>query len=172
MKITQKGIIAVILTAGAGAGIYEARQASIWRSQARMLQQAAAANAADIERLNRERDDAVARQTALEGENERLLHAVNNLPNLRAELERLRAIEQQQAQSKSTSQKPYDPFSQSVLTLTSHAGNITNFSPDTWFIVEKAPVDKDYDSCFKFGNGRTASRATGIGEARDPDAPY
>ena len=37
---------------------------------------------------------------------------------------RLRAIEQQQAQSKSTREKPDDPFSQSVLTLTSHAASL------------------------------------------------
>lgn len=50
-----------------------------------------------------------------------------------------------------------------------HAGNLNEFSPDTWFIAEKAPVDKDYDSRAKFGNGRSTVVNTGIGEAGDPD---
>lgn len=50
-----------------------------------------------------------------------------------------------------------------------HAGNLSDFSPDTWFIAEKAPVDKDYDSRAKFGNGRATIVNTGVGEAGDPD---
>lgn len=50
-----------------------------------------------------------------------------------------------------------------------HAGNLSDFPPDTWFIVEKAPVDKDYDSRAKFGNGRSTIVSTGVGEAGDPD---
>lgn len=49
------------------------------------------------------------------------------------------------------------------------AGNLSDFSADTWFIAEKAPVDKDYDSRAKFGNGRSTIVGTGVGEAGDPD---
>jgi hypothetical protein len=50
-----------------------------------------------------------------------------------------------------------------------HTGNLSDLPPDAWIIAEKAPVDKDYDSRAKFGNGRSTVIATGIGEAGDPD---
>jgi RNA polymerase sigma factor (sigma-70 family) len=52
-----------------------------------------------------------------------------------------------------------------------HTGNVNDFPSGTWFVAEKAPVDKDYDSREKFGLGTSESFATGIGEAGDPDAP-
>jgi hypothetical protein len=50
-----------------------------------------------------------------------------------------------------------------------HTGNANEFPSGTWFVVEKAPVDKDYDSREKFGLGTSESFSTGIGEAGDPD---
>ena len=50
-----------------------------------------------------------------------------------------------------------------------HTGNISDFDPKAWFVVEKAPVDKDYDTRGKFGNGTSSLSGTGIGEAGDPD---
>jgi len=50
-----------------------------------------------------------------------------------------------------------------------HAGNANDFPSGTWFIAEKTPVDKDYDSREKFGLGTSEGVATGIGEAGDPD---
>jgi RNA polymerase sigma factor (sigma-70 family) len=50
-----------------------------------------------------------------------------------------------------------------------HTGNLSDFTQETWFIIEKAPVDKDYDSRSKFGNGTSTTINTGIGEAGDPD---
>jgi RNA polymerase sigma factor (sigma-70 family) len=47
------------------------------------------------------------------------------------------------------------------------AGNLSDLPADAWIIVEKASVDKEYDSRAKFGNGRSSVIATGIGEAGD-----
>jgi len=52
-----------------------------------------------------------------------------------------------------------------------HTGNVKDYSSSTWFVVETAPVDKDYDSREKFGIGTSAAFATGIGESGDPDDP-
>jgi len=50
-----------------------------------------------------------------------------------------------------------------------HTGNISELDPRAWLVVEKAPVDKDYDSRGKFGNGFSTLIGTGVGEAGDPD---
>jgi len=52
-----------------------------------------------------------------------------------------------------------------------HTGNVKDYPSSTWFVVETAPVDKDYDSREKFGIGTSAAFATGIGESGDPDDP-
>jgi len=49
------------------------------------------------------------------------------------------------------------------------SGNVSNLPPDTWIVIEKAPVDKEYDSRAKFGNGRSAVTGTGIDSRVDPD---
>jgi RNA polymerase sigma factor (sigma-70 family) len=48
-------------------------------------------------------------------------------------------------------------------------GNIRNLPQDAYIIVEKTPVDKDYDSRAKFGLGRSSITDTGLGETGDPD---
>jgi RNA polymerase sigma factor (sigma-70 family) len=50
-----------------------------------------------------------------------------------------------------------------------HTGNLSDLPSGTWLVVEKAPVDKDYDSRAKFGNGTSTVISTGIGEAGDPE---
>jgi hypothetical protein len=50
-----------------------------------------------------------------------------------------------------------------------HSGNVNNYPTGTWFIVEKAPADKDYDTRLKFAPGTSTSISTGLGEAGDPD---
>ena len=50
-----------------------------------------------------------------------------------------------------------------------HTGKLSDFPQDTWFIAEKAPVDKDYDSRAKFGNGRSTVIGTGLDSAGDPE---
>ena len=48
-------------------------------------------------------------------------------------------------------------------------GNLSNLPPGTWLVVEKAPVDKDYDSRAKFGNWTSAVVGTGIDSRVDPE---
>jgi hypothetical protein len=50
-----------------------------------------------------------------------------------------------------------------------HTGNVSDFPSNTWFVVEKAPVDRNYDSREKFGMGRSSNYTTGSGESGDPD---
>ncbi len=50
-----------------------------------------------------------------------------------------------------------------------HAGNLSDLPPNAWLIAEKAPVDKEYDTRAKFGNGGATIISTGLGEDGDPD---
>jgi hypothetical protein len=50
-------------------------------------------------------------------------------------------------------------------------GNVANVPRDAYILVEKAPVDKEYDSRAKFGRGRSAVFGTGLHEAGDPNDP-
>ena len=65
MTTLQKITIAAAFVALAGTGIYEARQASQMREQNQVLQQQQAPLAAQIQKLQRERDDATNRLAAL-----------------------------------------------------------------------------------------------------------
>jgi hypothetical protein len=52
-------------------------------------------------------------------------------------------------------------------------GNLSDPSSDTYILVEKASVDKDYDTRFKFGNGSSSTIDTPVDENVDPeDASY
>lgn len=48
-------------------------------------------------------------------------------------------------------------------------GNVSDLPPDATNIAEKAPVDKEYDSRAKFGNGRSWIVGTGIDSTVDPE---
>lgn len=61
MTTLQKTLITVAITAAVGTAIYEARQASILRTEVRTLQQQQGPLAGQIEQLQRERDDALKR---------------------------------------------------------------------------------------------------------------
>ncbi|HEV2695392.1 MAG TPA: sigma-70 family RNA polymerase sigma factor [Verrucomicrobiae bacterium] len=50
-----------------------------------------------------------------------------------------------------------------------HTGDISDYPTDTYFVIENAPVDKEYDSRAKFGNGRSSVYSTGLGQSGDPD---
>jgi len=50
-----------------------------------------------------------------------------------------------------------------------HSGNVNDYPPGTWFIAEKAPVDKEYDTRMKSAPGTSTIISTGVGEAGDPD---
>ena len=72
MTTLQKTLITAAIAAAVGTGIYEARQASTLRTQIQTLQQQQAPLAAQIQQLQRERDEATNRLTALIAENEQL----------------------------------------------------------------------------------------------------
>jgi hypothetical protein len=272
MTTLQKTLITATLAAAVGTGIYEVRQAAGLRTQVRTLQQQEAANAEQIERVGRERDEATARQAMLQSENDRLHEAAAEVQKLRAEVARLQATQRPLTQARPAAVDTSDPFTQSVLALTAkavelsqrleqmpdkkipelqfltendwlravqdarfdtdagvrkalsklrslakdklpmgstlysytrasngqlptdlsqlkpyfripvddvilarykllHTGNLSDFPVGTWLISEKAPVDRDYDSRAKFGNGTGTIISTGIGEAGDPEDP-
>jgi RNA polymerase sigma factor (sigma-70 family) len=50
-----------------------------------------------------------------------------------------------------------------------HTGNVNDFPSNTCFVVETAPVDKDFDSRAKFGLGTSSIISTGIGSRVDPE---
>jgi len=97
MTTLQKALITTTVVAAVGSGIYEARQASIERSAAQILQQ----------QLSRERDNAAQQLTALREENERRNRAAAELASLRSEIDRLRRdSEELAALKKSTATDP------------------------------------------------------------------
>jgi RNA polymerase sigma factor (sigma-70 family) len=49
------------------------------------------------------------------------------------------------------------------------SGNASDLPRGAWIIVEKAPVDKEYDSRAKFGNGTSTFIATGVNQAGEAD---
>ena len=97
MTATQKALIALAITAAAGTGIYEARQASQFRDQVQALQQQQAPLAEQIQRLQRERHAATNELAELQQENERLKSDPNKteLLKFRGEVTRLRAASAQ-----------------------------------------------------------------------------
>lgn len=50
-----------------------------------------------------------------------------------------------------------------------HTGNVNDYPPDTWFIAEKAPVDKEYDTRLKSKPATSTIISTGPGREGDPD---
>ncbi len=72
MTILQKTIIVATLAAAVGTGIFEAHQNSQLRDQVQTLQQQQTASTEQLRQLQRERDDATNRLTALIAENEQL----------------------------------------------------------------------------------------------------
>ena len=102
MTTLQKTLVIATIMATAGAGIYEARQASTLRSQIQSLQQQQAPPADQIEQLTRERDEANAKLAALGEDKDRTSSNTAELLKLRGEvgvlrqqtneLEKLRAL--------------------------------------------------------------------------------
>jgi RNA polymerase sigma factor (sigma-70 family) len=92
MTTLQKTLVTATLAVVAGAGIYEARQASTLRSQVQTVQQQQAPLAEQIQQLQRERDNVTKRLAELQAENEQLKSNRNTaeLLKLRGEVARLR----------------------------------------------------------------------------------
>ncbi len=101
MTTFQKVLVGAALAAAVSTGIYEARQASVLRTQVRTLQQQQAPLAEQIDRLTRERDEALNGLTALRDESKQLNANVSELARLRAEVSRVRS--QELAHSKNNS---------------------------------------------------------------------
>lgn len=124
MTTLQKTLIAATLAAAIGMGIYGTRRASVSRSQVQALQQQQAPLLEQMERLMQERDAAVGKLAELQSDNERLSRDAVELPKLRGEVTRLRALEQQLGQLKASAASREDPFTQSILALTMRAGEL------------------------------------------------
>jgi RNA polymerase sigma factor (sigma-70 family) len=83
MTTVQKILVTATVAILAGAGIYEARQASTLRGQVQAVQQQQAPLAEKVEQLSREREDATRQLAALRDENERLNRNTPELLRLR-----------------------------------------------------------------------------------------
>jgi DNA repair exonuclease SbcCD ATPase subunit len=87
MTALQKTIVTATIAALAGAGIYEARQASQLSGQVQTLREQ---HAQQIQQLQSERDDATNKLAALRDDNERLNRNTSELLKLRGEVGALR----------------------------------------------------------------------------------
>ncbi len=90
MTTLQKSLIAATLAAAVGTGIYEAHQISRLRQQNQTLEQQQAPLAAEVQQLQRERDDATNRLASLADETVRLKKNPTEVLKLRGEVGRLR----------------------------------------------------------------------------------
>ncbi|MCW5553659.1 MAG: sigma-70 family RNA polymerase sigma factor [Verrucomicrobiae bacterium] len=90
MTALQKTLVTATVAVLAGAGIYEARQASQLREQVQTLQQQQATLAGQFQQLHSERDDATNRLAALSQDNERLNQNTTELLKLRGRVGLLR----------------------------------------------------------------------------------
>jgi RNA polymerase sigma factor (sigma-70 family) len=90
MTAFQKTLVAATVAVLAGAGIYEARQASTLRSEVQILQQHQASLTAQIQQLQSERDNAARQRTAIDSDNQRSNVDTSELLRLRGEVGLLR----------------------------------------------------------------------------------
>jgi hypothetical protein len=97
MTTIQKTVIATAFVATIGTGIFEAHQNSQLRDQVQMLQQQQAPLAAQIQQLQRERDDATNQLAGLLAENAQLKSNSNEneLLKLRGEVTQLKTAEEE-----------------------------------------------------------------------------
>ncbi len=86
MTALQKSLLTVTIAVLAGAGIYEARQASQLRGQVERLQQTRAPFDDAIKRLEKERDELTNRLASIQEDNERLNKNTRELLALRSEI--------------------------------------------------------------------------------------
>ncbi len=97
MTTMQKALMAGMLAAAVGTGIYEARQVSTLRDEIQRLRQQHAPLAERVQQLTRERDDAARQLSALRDENERMNRNTAELMKLRGEVAQLRNAARQMA---------------------------------------------------------------------------
>lgn len=90
MTTAQKSLVALLLVAASGFGIYEAREASTLRTKVQSLEQKQFTPESQIQQLTRERDQAKKQLADSQNEIERLKRNVAELVRLRDEVGRLR----------------------------------------------------------------------------------
>jgi RNA polymerase sigma factor (sigma-70 family) len=145
MTVTQKVLITTVLTAAIGTGLYEARQASILRTQVQTLQQQQAPLTEEIQQLRRERDETVRELALLRVENERLNRNAGELIRLRAEAARLRNVSMPSANStagatENSTELAAKSWLARVNTLREHLKN----NPDAWIPECQFLTDQDW----------------------------
>jgi hypothetical protein len=106
MTTLQKTIITVVFASAMGAGIYEASQAANARSQLRTLQQQQVPLTDQLERLQREREEAARQLVSLRDVNERLNRDTGELLRLRGEVGQLRKSAQARLEPNATNSQP------------------------------------------------------------------
>ncbi|MCI0745923.1 MAG: sigma-70 family RNA polymerase sigma factor, partial [Verrucomicrobia subdivision 3 bacterium] len=99
------------------------------------------------------------------------LHAFINANNgqLPAELAQLKPYLKSSLGDFAVEDNALDAMLQRYVLL--RTGMANEFPEGTWFIAERAPVDEEYDTRAKFGNGTSTIIATGLHSAGDPDDP-
>lgn len=126
MTTLQKAVIGAIITTAIGTGIYEHRQAARMREQVKLLEEQQAQQSVQTRQLQRERDDATNQLAALKVESGSYSsnQATPELLKLRAEIAQLR---RQLAQSPGNAINTNDPFTASVLSLTTKAAELNQY---------------------------------------------
>ncbi len=159
MTTLQKTVITATLAVLAGAGIYEARQASQLREQNHTLQQLQAPMIEQSQQLQRERDEATNRLAALNDEFVKNKKDNLELLKLRGEVTRLRRESQELAQVKSNAatKDEGDLANQSWLdrvkllkqrleqTPSEKNPEIQFLTEDDWLFAAKRKLDTDVD---------------------------
>jgi len=103
MTALQKTVLATVLAAAVGTGVYEARRASQLRQQVQALQQQEAPLAEDLESARLELEAANGKLAAARQENEQLRQGAAEVPRLRGELGRLHQEAREAALARGTS---------------------------------------------------------------------
>lgn len=100
MTTIQKSLAATVLVVAVGAGIYQGRQISNLRERLQSGEQQQGSLTEQVQKIARERDDAVAQATTLRDDNERLRRSTTEIPKLRNDASRLRQTQEEMAQLK------------------------------------------------------------------------
>ena len=100
MTTLQKTVIAAVLAATVGTGIYEARQAANARAEVQTLEQQQTPLTGQIQQLQRERDETARQLASLREDNEKLNRNTAELLKLRSEVGSLRKASRQLTQRK------------------------------------------------------------------------
>lgn len=126
MTTLQKALITTAAVAAIGTGVFEARQASTWEARAQTLEAQQTTNVSQLEELQRQRDQALAAQTALQEENQRLALAAAQVPKLRGDLVRARS-QQQSSSGSNPALDPNDPAVQHFMEAKAKAEKISQY---------------------------------------------